>query len=84
MGTVRGREVKFRIYPKDHAPVHAHAKVGAGEVIIEVRRDGTVALSAVHREAVVGNVKNSEIVKALREAAEFASAIRREWKEMQK
>lgn len=84
MGTVRGRQVKFRVYPKDHLPVHTHAKIGAGEVIIEVRPDGNVALSAVHREPVVGNVKDSEIVRALEEAAEFSKAIRAEWREMQR
>jgi len=63
MGTVRGREVKFRIYPKDHLPVHAHGKIGAGEVIVEIRRDGKVAVSTVHKEPVAGNVKNSEIAK---------------------
>jgi MoaA/NifB/PqqE/SkfB family radical SAM enzyme len=84
MGTVRGREVKFRVYPKDHSPVHAHAKIGAGEVIVEIRRGGKVALSAVHKESVVGNVKDNEIAKALKEAVEFAKEIRAEWKEMQK
>jgi hypothetical protein len=38
MGTLHGRQAKFRVYPKDHLPVHAHARIGAGEVIIEVRR----------------------------------------------
>jgi MoaA/NifB/PqqE/SkfB family radical SAM enzyme len=84
MGTVRGREVKFRIYPKDHLPVHAHGKIGAGEVIVEVRRNGEVALSIVHKEPVVGNVKSSEISKVLAEAADLAKEIRAEWKEMQK
>ncbi len=84
MGTVRGHKVKFRVYPKDHLPVHAHGKVGAGEVIIEIRRGGHVALSTVHRESVVGNVKDTEIARALKEAAECWQAIRAEWKEMQK
>jgi MoaA/NifB/PqqE/SkfB family radical SAM enzyme len=84
MGTVRGREVRFRIYPKDHPPVHAHGKIGAGEVIVEVRRNGEVALSTVHKDPVVGNVKNSEISTVLAEAADFAKEIRAEWKEMQK
>jgi hypothetical protein len=84
MGTVAGRGVKFRIYPKDHFPVHAHARIGAGEVIVEVRRDGSVALSTVHRDAVLGNVKDNEIARVLREAANLAKEIRAEWKEMQK
>jgi hypothetical protein len=84
MGTVRCREVKFRVYPKDHLPIHAHAKIGGGEVIVEVRRGGKVALSTVHKESVIGNVKDSEIAKVLREAADVAVEIRAEWREMQK
>ncbi len=84
MGTVRCREVKFRVYPKDHLPVHAHAKIGGGEVIVEVRRGGKVALSTVHKEPVIGPVKDSEIVKVLKAAADVAVEIRAEWKEMQK
>ncbi len=81
---MRAREVKFRVYPKDHLPVHAHGKIGAGEVIVEIRLGGKVALSTVHKEPVLGNVKDNEIVKVLEEAADFAKEIRAEWKEMQK
>jgi MoaA/NifB/PqqE/SkfB family radical SAM enzyme len=84
VGTVRGRQAKFRIYPKDHPPIHAHAKIGSGEVIVEIRRNGEVALSTVHREAVVGDVKDSEIWKVLEEARELVGALRAEWKEMQR
>lgn len=84
MGTVYGRQAKFRVYPKDHPPIHAHAKIGSGEVIVEVSRSGTVRLSTVHKEPVVGNVTDSEIAKVLEEAAQCAKAIRAEWREMQK
>ena len=84
MGTIRCREVKFRVYPKDHLPVHAHARIGGGEVIVEIRRGRRVALSTVHKDAVIGPVKDNEIVKVLNAAAEVASEIRAEWKEMQK
>ncbi|MDB5040530.1 MAG: hypothetical protein JWN27_1256 [Candidatus Eremiobacteraeota bacterium] len=79
---MRGRQAKFRVYPDDHLPVHAHARIGRGEVIIEFRRDGSVALSSIHRDAVVGIVTNREIVRALEEAAEFSLAVRAEWKKM--
>lgn len=84
MGTVFGRQATFRVYPKDHRPVHAHAKIGAGEVIIEFRKDGTVALSTVHKEAVVGNVKDSEITRALEEAVLLWKQVRAEWKKMER
>jgi hypothetical protein len=84
MGTVRGRGVKFRVYPKDHLPVHVHAKIGSGEVIVEVQRDGTVRLSTVHRDPVIGDVKDNEIARALEEAARLAKELRAEWKEMQR
>ena len=64
--------------------MHAHARIGAGEVIVEVRRDGSVALSTVHRQAVLGSVKDNEIATVLSEAADLAKEIRAEWKEIQK
>ena len=59
-------------------------KIGTGEVIVEIRPGGRVTLSTVHKESVVGNVKDNEIAKALKEAAECAKEILAEWKEMQK
>lgn len=64
--------------------MHAHAKIGSGEVIVEIRRGGEAALSSVHREPVVGDVKDSEIWQVLDEAREIADAIRAEWRKMQR
>jgi hypothetical protein len=84
VGTIQARGVRFRIYPKDHLPVHAHGKIGSGEVIVEVRPDGTVGLSSAHKKPVRGNIKDAEIVTVLEQANEFAAEIHRVWKEMQK
>jgi isochorismate synthase EntC len=62
--------------------MHAHGKIGSGEVIVELRA-GEVALSKAHKDAVTGIVKDSEIKKVLEEAAELYEAIVAEWKRMQ-
>jgi len=84
MGTVRGREVRFRLYPHDHLPVHAHGKIGAGEVVVEILAAGRARLSLVHGESVRGDVKDNEIRKVVREATELAREIRAEWGAMHK
>jgi RNase P protein component len=65
-------------------PVHAHARIGAGEVVVEIlARDG-VRLSLAHGKSVIGDVKRNEVRKVLKEAAEITQAIRAEWRAMHK
>lgn len=28
--------IRFQVYPKDHYPVHAHAFIGSGQVVVEL------------------------------------------------
>jgi hypothetical protein len=85
MGSVRFGGVTFRLYAGDHegAPIpHVHAKFDRGEVVIELLDDATVRLSNAHRAAVVGDVRQSDVRKAL-EAAEAAyDLLFAEWKAM--
>jgi hypothetical protein len=83
VGSVKGRGVLFRVLPNDHpgAPVpHVHAWIGAGEVVIELMPDRTVRLSERHPVPVRGDVKRSEVRKALNEAAEHYDASMSEHK----
>jgi hypothetical protein len=68
MGSIRWREVLFKVRPRDHetAPVpHVHAWIGSGEVTIELMPDRTVRISRQHRLPVRGRLKRSEITQAL-------------------
>ncbi len=44
VGTVRVGEIRFRVYPQDHEPIHVHGFIGSGEVIVMLFADGTVGL----------------------------------------
>jgi hypothetical protein len=78
MGSVRGRGVLFRVQPRDHAdaPIpHVHAWIGCGEVVIELMPDRSVRLSAKHPLPVRGDLKRSEVRKALNQAAEYYDTL---------
>jgi hypothetical protein len=85
MGSVRFNGVTFRLYAGDHegAPIpHAHARFDHGEVIIELLDDGTVRLSNAHRVAVLGDVKRSDVRRAIDTAEAAYDLLLAEWKAM--
>jgi Domain of unknown function (DUF4160) len=85
VGTVRHRGIAFRVYPKDHDQSpnpHVHARLTAGEVRIALLANRSVGLSDEHSPAVVGNVKRSEVKKALAAAAEVYEDLALEWERM--
>jgi hypothetical protein len=72
MRTIRSRGIRLRMYPRDHPQSrvpHVHAWIGSGEVIVELMPDHSVRLSEQHPRPLRGNVKRSEVNKALAEAA---------------
>ena len=81
MGTVYGRQARYHVYPKDHLPIHANARVGSGEVIVEIR-DGTAILSTHHRNPIVGWVTRRAVESVLEEATELSELIVALWEKM--
>jgi hypothetical protein len=67
MGTVTVGAVRFHAHSGDHEPRHVHAKIGSGELVIDLLDDGYVALST--RRNARRNVTNSEVRKALNAAS---------------
>jgi acyl dehydratase len=45
MGSIRFEGVRFAAYSNDHDPMHVHGFYAEVEVIVELRRDGTVLLA---------------------------------------
>jgi hypothetical protein len=80
MSTVRAGGVRFRLYPQDHEPRHAHGIIGRGQVIVALRGDGTVTLARRPDAAVA--VTKSEVHKVLRAAAEHFEALVNAWDRM--
>ncbi len=82
MSSTRVRGVSFRVYPQDHEPRHIHGFIGSGEVIVDLRADGTVAL-AHRKDAIRGTVTRSEVRKVLTAAGEAFQTLADLWDEMQ-
>jgi hypothetical protein len=85
MGSVRIGGVTFRVYAGDHEGAlipHVHAEFDRGEVLLELLDDGTVRFSEVHRSAVLGNVKRSDIRRAVEAAKTAFDFLLAEWNEM--
>ncbi len=45
MGSIRFEGARFAAYSNDHDPMHVHGFYAEVEVIVELRRDGTVLLA---------------------------------------
>jgi hypothetical protein len=80
MTTVRVGEVRFRVYPQDHLPRHVHGFIGRGEVIVDLRADGSVALA--DRADAVRRVTRAEVRKALLAAATGFDRLAAAWEGM--
>jgi len=77
---VRVGEVRFRVYPQDHLPRHVHGFIGSGEVIVDLRADGSVAL-ANWRNA-VSHVTRVEVKKVLAAAGGAFDQLTEAWEAM--
>jgi hypothetical protein len=75
MMTVRVGEVRFRVYPQDRLPRHVHGFIGRGEVLVDLRADGSVALA--DRADAVRRVTRAEVRKVLAAAAYVFRSIGR-------
>lgn len=82
MTTVRAGGVRFKIYPQDHEPRHAHGLYAGIEVIVALLADGTVTLARRGDTVQPRNAKRSDVRKILNAAAEHFEAIVAAWEEM--
>lgn len=82
MSTVRVGAIRFKVYPQDHEPRHIHAFVGSGEVVLDLRSNGTVALAKRGSGAIRGSVTRTEVRKALDAAAEAFELLAKAWEDM--
>lgn len=77
MGTVRARGFEFKVFPKDHNPVHAHVEFDNGVLLIAFV-DGVVEPLEVR-----GTVRAPDIKKALIVAVTVYDEVLAEWERMQ-
>lgn len=82
MGSLRFDGVLFVIYSNDHPPRHVHGFNGETEAIVDLRRDGTVAL-AERKDAIrPANAKKSDVKKILTDAAQHFEELAALWEEI--
>jgi len=80
--TLRAGAVRFRLYPQDHPPIHAHGRYAESLVIVQFEPDRSVTIAA-HADAVLPrNAKANDIRKILEAAAERYDAIVAAWHKM--
>lgn len=77
VGTLRARGFQFRVFPKDHDPVHAHVEFDKGVLLIAFI-DGFVVPLEVR-----GTVRTPDVKKALIVAVTLYDEILAEWERMQ-
>jgi hypothetical protein len=77
VGTVRARGFEFKVFPKDHDPVHAHVEFDNGVLLIAFV-DGFVAALEAR-----GTVRAPDIKKALIVAVTVYDEVLAEWERMQ-
>lgn len=77
VGTVRARGFEFKVFPKDHNPVHAHVEFDNGVLLIAF-------VDAVMEPLEVrGTVRAPDIKKALIVAVTVYDEVLAEWERMQ-
>jgi hypothetical protein len=82
MGSLRIDGALFVVYSNDHPPRHVHGFSGETEAIVDLLRDGSVAL-ADRRDAVQpANAKRSDVKKILEMAALHFDALAGLWEKV--
>jgi len=82
MTTVCAGGVRFKLYPEDHLPRHAHGLYAGTEVIVDLAADGTVRLADRVDAIQPGNAKRSDVRRVLQMAAEHFDALVDAWEAM--
>lgn len=82
MSTVRAGGVRFRIYPQDHEPVHAHGRYAETVAIVRLHPSGVVALADRGDAVIPADAKRADVRKILNAAAEVFQEIIIAWEKM--
>jgi hypothetical protein len=80
--TIRVGGVRFRFYPRDHEPAHAHARYAEIVVIVEFQSDGAVRISDRFDAMTPSNASRSDVRKILKAAAEAYDTLLAAWEHM--
>jgi len=79
VGSLKFDGVLFVVYSNDHAPRHVHGFYSETEAIVDLRLDGTVALSNRKDAIRPLNAKRSDVKKILNVAALHFAELAELW-----
>lgn len=82
MGSLKFEGVLFVAYSNDHAPRHVHGFAGETEVIVDLRLNGTVAISKRNDAIRPSDAKRSDVKKILNVAALHFEELAELWEEI--
>lgn len=82
MSTIRIGSVRFRVFPQDHLPVHAHARYAETVVTVVFYEDGLVSLAGGFESVMPAHLKRSDVRKILNAASAAYDLIMDAWEEM--
>jgi hypothetical protein len=80
--TIRAGSIRFKLYPQDHLPRHAHGLYGEIEVIVNLEADGTVTLAKRDDAIQPRNAKRNAVKRVLKAAVEHFDELVEAWEEM--
>lgn len=82
MSSVRAGGVRFRVYPQDHKPLHAHGYYAETVAIVVLEPQRAVHLANRPGAIRPRNAKRSDVRKILNAATEHFDEIVTEWERM--
>ena len=81
MVSLRSGGVRLVVYSNDHLPRHVHGFHGETEVIVDLRRNRSVALAKRADAVRPANAKRSDVKKILKAAAKRFDELAALWEE---
>jgi Domain of unknown function (DUF4160) len=82
VGSLKFEGVLFVAYSNDHWPRHVHGFASETEAIVDLRWDGTVAISNRNDAIRPSGAKRSDVRKILRVAAQHFEELAELWEEV--
>jgi hypothetical protein len=82
VGSLKFEGVLFVAYSNDHSPRHVHGFTSETEVIVDLRLDGTVAISSRIDAIRPSDAKRSDVKKTLKVAALHFEELAELWEEI--
>jgi hypothetical protein len=82
VGSLKFDGVLFIVYSNDHSPRHVHGFASETEAIVDLRLDGTLALSMRNDDIRHKDAKRSDVRKILNVAAQHFEELAELWEEI--